>query len=162
MRPTIGSYVIGIFLLNLKFSFTVSWTNPGTQPLLHACGECNWPPRGQQVSHQRWIWGIYCMHVRKHASKGSTLALKPRADAPEVAKTGNSSPTKWTRVLQTFFLKKKKGLFSWEILYIGRFLPNIYISIRNVIRDVLFHCHELQLCLRIFYRFHRYLDLARS
>ena len=28
-----------------------------------------WLPRGQQVSHQRWIWGIYCTQVMKHASE---------------------------------------------------------------------------------------------
>ena len=39
---------------------------------------CYWWKR--QVSHQRWIWGIHCMHARKHASEESTLALKPRAD----------------------------------------------------------------------------------
>ena len=31
-------------------------------------------PRDQQVSHQRWIWGI----ARRQENKGSTLALKPR------------------------------------------------------------------------------------
>ena len=39
-----------------------------------------WPLYSQQVSHQRWISGIHCMQVTKHASEGSTLALKPRAD----------------------------------------------------------------------------------
>ena len=36
-----------------------------------------WPSRGQQVSYHRWIWG---MQTRKHTSKESTLALKPRVD----------------------------------------------------------------------------------
>ena len=39
-----------------------------------------YPSRGQQVSHQKWIWGPYCMHARKHTSEGSTLPLKPRVD----------------------------------------------------------------------------------
>ena len=39
-----------------------------------------WPLYSQQVSHQRWIWGICCVQVRKQASEGSTLALKARAD----------------------------------------------------------------------------------
>ena len=34
----------------------------------------------QQMSHQRWIWGIHCTHVTNNASEGSILALKPRAD----------------------------------------------------------------------------------
>ena len=47
--------------------------------------------------------------ARKHASKKSTLALKPRADAPEVRNRGISGPTKRTRVLQKFKKKKKEG-----------------------------------------------------
>ena len=39
-----------------------------------------WSPRGQQVSHQRWIWGIHCTQATKHVSQGSTLAFKLRAD----------------------------------------------------------------------------------
>ena len=29
-----------------------------------------WPPRRQQVLHQRWIFGIGCMQATKHASEG--------------------------------------------------------------------------------------------
>ena len=47
-----------------------------------------WLPRGQQVSHQRRIWGINCTEARKHESKGSTLALKPRVDATRSPKQG--------------------------------------------------------------------------
>ena len=32
------------------------------------------------VSHQRWIWWIYCAQATIPTSEGSTLALKPRAD----------------------------------------------------------------------------------
>ena len=39
-----------------------------------------WPPRSQQVLHQRWNWGILSRQATKHASDGSTLALKRRAD----------------------------------------------------------------------------------
>ena len=41
------------------------------------------------------------MQARKHASE-STLALKPRADTPEVQNRSISGPTKRTCVLQKF------------------------------------------------------------
>ena len=60
--------------------------------LLHACMECDrlrcWPPRGWQVSHQKWIWGIRSGQARKQASQGSTLALNPRADITISPKQG--------------------------------------------------------------------------
>ena len=40
------------------------------------------PSRGQQVSHQRWIWGI------QHTSEVSTLSLKPRTDVTRSPKQG--------------------------------------------------------------------------
>ena len=51
-----------------------------------------WPLYSQQVSHQRWISGIHCMQVTKHASKGSTLALKPREDITRSPKQGYQWP----------------------------------------------------------------------
>ena len=62
--------------------------------------------KGQQVSHKRWIWGIHCMQVMKHASEGiTTLALKPRADVTRSLRQGYQWPTKRTYVLQIFFKK---------------------------------------------------------
>ena len=55
-----------------------------------------WPPRGQQVLHQRWISEINCSQATKHASKGSTLALRPITSPNR----GISGPTKRTDVLQ--------------------------------------------------------------
>ena len=70
----------------------VSRSNPGILPMLHACREHDrlprWPLRGQQVSHQRWIWGTHFVQVRKHARDGSTLALKPRAQVTRNPKQG--------------------------------------------------------------------------
>ena len=34
------------------------------------------------------IWGIHCAQARKHASEGSTLALKPEADVARSPKQG--------------------------------------------------------------------------
>ena len=69
-----------------------------------ACREHNWLPcwlpRGQQVSHQRWISGIHFMQATKYASEGSTLALKPRGDIIRSPKQGYKGPTKRTHVLQ--------------------------------------------------------------
>ena len=36
-----------------------------------------WPPRGQQVSQQGWIWGIHCTQATKHSSELSSLTLTP-------------------------------------------------------------------------------------
>ena len=62
----------------------VSWSNSGILPLLHSCRKCDWLPcwlpRGQQVSHQQWIWGIGCAQA--------------------------SGLIKRTRVLQFFFIKR--------------------------------------------------------
>ena len=51
-----------------------------------------WPLYSKQVSHQRWIWGS--LRVRKHTSKGSTLALKLRADITGSSKQGHQWPHK--------------------------------------------------------------------
>ena len=33
-------------------------------------------PRGQKVSHHRWIWGIHCTQAMNHASEGIYLGLE--------------------------------------------------------------------------------------
>ena len=67
----------------------VSQSSPGILPLLHACRECDllpcWLSRGQQVSHQRWIWA---------RDPGFILALKPRADVTRSPKQGYQWPQK--------------------------------------------------------------------
>ena len=75
-----------------------------------ACREHNWLPCflsiGQQVSHQRWIWGIHCVQARMHTSNGSTLPLKHRPDVTRSLKQGYQWSHERTCVLQKF--KKKK------------------------------------------------------
>ena len=94
--------------------WVVSWLNPGSLPLPHACRKHNrlpcWPSRGQQVSHQRWIWGIHCMQVTKHARRDPPWLWNPEQMSPEVQKRGISGPTKRTCVLQIFFLKIQDGM----------------------------------------------------
>ena len=62
-----------------------------------------WSSRGQQVLHERWIWGIHCTQARKHASEGSTLALKLRGNITRSPKQGYQWP-------------HKKGLMSSKTL----------------------------------------------
>ena len=64
-----------------------------------------WLSRGQQVSHRRLISGIHCMLARKHASQGSTLALKPGTN---VQNRIPMDPQKGLMSLKNL-LKKKKG-----------------------------------------------------
>ena len=48
-----------------------------------------WPLYSQLVSHQRWIWGS---HKWESMQKGSTMALKPRADITRSPKQGYQWP----------------------------------------------------------------------
>ena len=62
-----------------------------------------WLPRGKQVSHQRWIWGIHhTQAMKQHTSERSTLALKLRAAVTTSPKTGVS-------------VAQEKGLMSFNI-----------------------------------------------
>ena len=45
----------------------------------------DWPPRAQEVSHQRWIWALH--RWEKHR-KGFTVALKTRVDVTRSPKQG--------------------------------------------------------------------------
>ena len=49
-----------------------------------------WPPYSQQVSHQRWIWGIHCAQVRKQASKGIHPGFKTPGRRHQKSKIGVS------------------------------------------------------------------------
>ena len=72
-----------------------------------------WPLRGQLVTHQRWIRGIYCTQVTKHASEGSP-GFETQGN---VTRTGVSvrGPTKRLmssqKFLKTSFTKIQKGYF---------------------------------------------------
>ena len=61
----------------------------------------------QQVSHQRWLSGIHCMQATKHASEGSTLALKPRGDVARSLKQGYQWPHKKDSCPLKIYFKKK-------------------------------------------------------
>ena len=44
----------------------------------------------QWVSHQRWIWGIRCAQVRKHASEGIHPGFETQGRRHQKSKTGVS------------------------------------------------------------------------
>ena len=85
-----------------------------------------WPPYSQQVSHQRWIWGIHCAQVRKHARKGSILALKPSADVTRSPKQGYQWPHKKDLCLPKI---KKKSLVYFYSLTTAQFLFKLWRSV---------------------------------
>ena len=60
-----------------------------------------YPPRGQQVSHGRWIWGFCHMQAMKNASKGEQCWLwNQEQTSPEVQNRNIRGSTKRTNVLQ--------------------------------------------------------------
>ena len=68
-----------------------------------------WP--GQQMSRQRWIWGIHCRQVRKQTSEGSTRLWNPVQTSLEVQNRGFSGPTKKN------ILKKEDLLTTGRYVY---------------------------------------------
>ena len=94
----------------------VSRSNTGTLFLLDACREFDWllywPPRGQQVLHQKWIWVLHCVQARNQASEGSILALKPRVDVTRSLKQGCQWPHKkdWSPSKKNFRKKNYSHL----------------------------------------------------
>ena len=69
-----------------------------------------WSSRGQQVSHQRWIWEIHCTQAMKHTSEGSTLTLKARVDVSRGSKQGYQCPHKKDQCPP-----KSKEMYIYEI-----------------------------------------------
>ena len=70
-----------------------------------------WSPRGQQVSHQRWIWGICCRQLTKHISKGIHPGFETQGKSHQGKRhqrSNISGPTKRADVVQTF--KKRRNV----------------------------------------------------
>ena len=59
--------------------------------------------RGQQVSHQRWIWGIHCMHAKKKAHKGIHTGF---------ANLGQMSPEVQNRGIRGMHCHQRESSFS--------------------------------------------------
>ena len=49
-----------------------------------------WPLYSQQVSHQRWIWGIHCVQARKHTSEGIHPGFETQGRCHQKSKIGVS------------------------------------------------------------------------
>ena len=63
-----------------------------------------WPPSGQQVSHQSWIWGFHYMQVTKHASEGIHPGFETQGRRHQKSKTRVSvAPQKGLMLSQIFF-----------------------------------------------------------
>ena len=67
-----------------------------------------WLPRGQQVSHQRWIWGIHCMLATKHISKRIHPGFETQGRCHQKSKTGLSMAQQKGLMSSKQFLKNDK------------------------------------------------------
>ena len=89
-----------------------------------------WPPRGQQVSHQRWIWGFCCS--TKHVSKGIHPGFETKGRCRQKSKTGTpADPQQGLRSYKHFFEKVCKDLEIWWLLSSGTILVGIRLMRRK-------------------------------
>ena len=79
-----------------------------------------WLPRGQQVWPQRWIWGFRQWSMK---ARGSTLALKPRAEVTRSPKQGYQWPHKTDWYPPKKFFIKVHGAGVWNALTAPNRLP---------------------------------------
>ena len=95
-----------------KSSHPFSLSNPGILPMLNACREHDglprWLSRGQQVSHQRWIWGIHCAQARKHTIHPG---FETQGKHHQKSKTGVSVAPQKGHVSSKIFQNKKSSNF---------------------------------------------------
>ena len=83
---------------------------------VHVNGSKKWS--GCHAGYQavsRWIWDIHCRQVIKHASEGSILALKHKANNTRSQKQGYQWLHKKDCPEKLYFLKK---MTSWNILHV--------------------------------------------
>ena len=106
----------------LRVTWTVVSSSPEPPPMLtdtstgmwikKARLPC-WPLYSQQVSHQRWIWGL---HKWESMEKGSTLALKPRVDVTRSTKQGYQwNPGQRSPEVQNRGISEAQGQTSTEV-----------------------------------------------
>ena len=101
-----------------------------------------WLLYSQQVLHQRWISGIHGTQATKHASEGSTLALKPRGDVIRSPKQGYQWPHKKNSCPPKIYKKKK-------------------LSLRNIKVNVAIH-YNIEYSRSVFYLFYRAYSMVDS
>ena len=107
-------YMLNFWNFEYKFSLSSGTIDPRLEP--HKCLFTStwiglawlpyWPPRGQQVLHQRWILGFYCTQVTKYASKVIHPGIETQGRCNQMSKTGVSVATQKGIMSSKFFLKK--------------------------------------------------------
>ena len=63
-------------------------------PLLWTQHRPCWPPRGQQVSHHRWIWEFHYSQAMKHTSEGIHSGFETQGYVTGSSKQGYQWPNK--------------------------------------------------------------------
>ena len=93
-----------------------------------------WPSIGQQVLHQRWIYGIHCTQMKKHVSKGSTLPVKPRENITSSPKTEVSVAPQKEKCPPKNCLHSKllgvDGFYPWTLVSKTSHVLPVYCVIR--------------------------------
>ena len=104
--------MVAKWIAHLLTVWVVSWSNPSILPLLHACRECNWLPRGWQVLHQKWCWDP--LHAGVEADKqGIYPGFETQCRHHQKSKTGVSlAPQKGLVSSKNFFKKVKNKSLS--------------------------------------------------
>ena len=117
-----------------------------------------WPLYSQQVSHQRWISGIHCTLVTKHASEGSILALKPSGDVTRSPKQGYQWPHEKDMSSKNSKKKKSPGISFYRIHEFSRVLQPCrgHMSLEIIFHSFCTprHCTPYEQYLSIFSSFH--------
>ena len=123
----LGSFIIHNYCDKLKLNLEPLIFVVHRQPItvndysLKATNRTCWPSRGQQVSHQRWIWGIHCVQLIKSTqARDPPWLWNPGQTSPEVQTRVISGPTKRICVLQKNFLRKNLNRVPWPQVFLKR------------------------------------------
>ena len=98
LRPTcVTLYILNSLLLEpeRQINASTTWRFIGFYIWLPC-----WPSRGQQVSHQKWIWGIHCAQMTSTQVRDPPWLWNPEQTSSEVQNRIISYPTKRTGGLQ--------------------------------------------------------------
>ena len=72
------------------------WIHDGPSTCIKKVWMPCWLPRRQQVSHQRWIWGIHCLQATSTQARNRAWLWCLGRTSAEVQDMGISGPTKKT------------------------------------------------------------------
>ena len=87
-----------------------------------------WLSRGQQVLHQRWIWGIHCTQAMKHTSEGIHPGFETQGRRHQKSKRGVSVALQKDRCPLKKFLKRKRFFVYFQVVYLMFLTRTIYFS----------------------------------